>query len=781
MVHWRSALGTALVATSASASPVARRGEVPPAVPPVGEHVIVPGAYIAELADEDTGRFLDHVENRAGLGNVTERFRFGSRAFRGVSFRLDNPDGPEESTQAKFRRISELPQVKNLWPVTVVPMPKPVVHWTAAGTPLADVHRRAAAAVGGSYAPHVQTQVDRLLAEGFTGKGLRIGIVDTGVDYTHPALGGCFGPGCVVEYGADLVGDSYNGSNKPVPDADPMDTCVGHGTHVAGIIAAKENPLGFRGAAPGAKLGMYRVFGCTGGSSSDVILQATLRAFEDGSDIITGSLGRAAAGWANDPMSLAISRIVDLGVPCTFAVGNRVGGAEGVFGVSAPASGLGVMGITSFENSETPTYDSATGQYSSVPNSVDGGFASVFGLWGSTFELTMKPQFGAPGGSIISTMPVPMGSYGVASGTSMATPLAAGIVALVMEARGTRDSALITRLLSATAKPNVGIDWVSLSPTPGIVPVPWQGAGLLQAYDAVHATALLSVPALELMDKARFSPDVSFTVTNLGNTPVTYNLSHAPALTAATLNPVYRSSTPDLYPYYATLKFQSQSVTIAPNSSVKVHLTISPPTQLAENLLPFYSGWVVLNGTDATGSQASSLSLPYFGTTASMVDMKVLASDRIWLSRSDDPRLSRIADGTTFQLPAPANHSEWAQPVLNGSTTALPAGVMPTTWTWILLGSKEVRIEAVPVATAATTGKDNGLRMLTLGSIAGYPMFYEGPRSWQRNWDGQLADGTQAPAGRYTLVTLALKLNGDADKLADYDRFDSVEFNIRYV
>ncbi|KAL8414015.1 hypothetical protein RB594_005301 [Gaeumannomyces avenae] len=781
MVHWRTALGTALVAASASASPVARRSEVPPAAPPVAEHVIVPGAYIAELADEDIGRFLDHVENRAGLGNVTERFRFGSRAFKGVSFHLDSSGGPEESAEAKFRRISELPQVKNLWPVTVVPMPKPEVHWTAAGTPLADVHRRAAAAVGGNYSPHVQTQVDRLLAEGLTGKGLRIGIVDTGVDYTHPALGGCFGPGCVVEYGADLVGDDYNGGNTPVPDADPMDACVGHGTHVAGIIAARENPLGFRGAAPGAKLGMYRVFGCTGGSSLDVILQAILRAFDDGSDIITGSLGRAAAGWASNPLSVAVSRIVDLGVPCTFAVGNQVGGAEGIFGVSAPASGLGVMGITSFQNSETPTYDTATGQYSSVPNPASGGLVSLFGLWGSTFELTMKPQFGAPGGSIISTYPVSMGSYEVASGTSMSTPLAAGIVALIMEARGTSDSALITRLLSTTAKPNVGIDWLTQGPTPGIVPVPWQGAGMIQAYDAVHATALLSVPALELMDKARFNPNVSFTVTNLGNTPVTYKLSHTPALTAATLNPVYRSSTPDLYPYYATLKFQTESVTIEPNSSAEVRLTISPPTQLAENLLPFYSGWVVLNGTGATGSQATSLSLPYFGTTASMVDMKVLASDRIWLSRSDEPRFPQVANGTTFQLPAPASHPEWAQPVLNGSATALPAGVMPSTFDWILLGSKEVRIEAVPVVAAGTAARDNGLGMLTLGSIAGYPVFDVGPGSRTKDWNGQLADGTYAPAGRYTLTVLVLKLNGDAGKLAGYDRFDFVEISIRYV
>lgn len=49
------------------------------------------------------------------------------------------------------------------------------------------------------------------------------------VDYLHPALGGCFGPGCLVGFGYDLVGDAYAGGNIPVPDPDPMD-CAGHGS-----------------------------------------------------------------------------------------------------------------------------------------------------------------------------------------------------------------------------------------------------------------------------------------------------------------------------------------------------------------------------------------------------------------------------------------------------------------------------------------------------------------------------------------------------------------------
>ncbi|RKP07196.1 peptidase S8/S53 domain-containing protein, partial [Thamnocephalis sphaerospora] len=106
----------------------------------------------------------------------------------------------------------------------------------------------------------------------FTGKGITVGIIDSGIDYGHTALGGCFGSGCKVAFGYDFVGDDYTASNRPKPDDDPMDTCNGHGTHVAGIIAGQQGS--FAGVAPQATLGAYRVFGCTGRVELDVVLDA---------------------------------------------------------------------------------------------------------------------------------------------------------------------------------------------------------------------------------------------------------------------------------------------------------------------------------------------------------------------------------------------------------------------------------------------------------------------------------------------------------------------------
>jgi subtilisin family serine protease len=115
---------------------------------------------------------------------------------------------------------------------------------------------------------------------GLTGAGIRIGVIDSGVDYNHPALGGGFGPGYKIAYGYDLVGtiiayvgDDYEGSNT-FPDDDPLDNCSAssHGTHVAGIVGGDttnvmdanfKSPSRFTGVAPNAIMGAYRVFGCS--------------------------------------------------------------------------------------------------------------------------------------------------------------------------------------------------------------------------------------------------------------------------------------------------------------------------------------------------------------------------------------------------------------------------------------------------------------------------------------------------------------------------------------
>jgi minor extracellular serine protease Vpr len=79
------------------------------------------------------------------------------------------------------------------------------------------------------FSPLVQVNVPQLRKQGLTGKGVVVGIIDDGVDFSHPALGGCFGKGCKVDRGWDFIAKA-----KPSVKA----LCADHGTHVAGIVGA---------------------------------------------------------------------------------------------------------------------------------------------------------------------------------------------------------------------------------------------------------------------------------------------------------------------------------------------------------------------------------------------------------------------------------------------------------------------------------------------------------------------------------------------------------------
>lgn len=270
--------------------------------------------------------------------------------FKGASFKLDNLASEEEVA----KQIAALPEIKQIWPVREYPVPNDEVVWTAnsqTDSPEFNTINKRQSSDNTTFSPHVMTQVDQLRARGVRGAGIKVAVIDTGIDYDHPALGGCFGEGCLVSFGTDLVGDAYTGgATPPQPDDDP-DDCGGHGTHVAGIVAAQVNPYGFTGSAPDVTLGAYRVFGCTGSAGNDILIAAFNQAYEDGADIITASIG-GASGWTEDPWAVAVSRIVDAGTPCTVSAGNS--GEQGQFYASTAANGKGVASIASVDNTQAP-------------------------------------------------------------------------------------------------------------------------------------------------------------------------------------------------------------------------------------------------------------------------------------------------------------------------------------------------------------------------------------------------------------------------------------------
>ncbi|GAB3450550.1 S8 family serine peptidase [Actinophytocola sediminis] len=172
-----------------------------------------------------------------------------------------------------------------------------------------------------------------------TGTGTTVAIIDSGIDYTHPDLGGGFGAGHRVVAGHDLV----NG------DADPMDD-NGHGTHVAGIVAADG---AVRGVAPGATLTAYKVMNRGGsGRLSDIIAGLDSAVAPDNphrADVVNLSL--SGPGDGTDPLSAAVRTAVEAGVVVAVSAGNAGPGAgsvgspaaaDGALAVGASASGIWV-------------------------------------------------------------------------------------------------------------------------------------------------------------------------------------------------------------------------------------------------------------------------------------------------------------------------------------------------------------------------------------------------------------------------------------------------------
>jgi len=262
-----------------------------------------------------------------------------------------------------------------------------------------------------------------------TGEGVTIGIIDTGVDYTHPDLGGCFGTGCKVVDGYDF----YNDDNDPMDDK-------GHGTHVA-ATAAGNGVL--KGVAPDANIVAYKVLDSGGSGPISGIIAAVDRSvdpnqdgdFSDHLDIISMSLGVPC--WAfgypedcgpNDPLNMAVDNAVDIGVTVVAAAGNS--GTRSGETIGSPGTARRAITVGATDKNDVLADFSSKGPVTSNDVTID------------------KPDIVAPGVLICSArMPTytpwsnnPIyakcldNSYVLLSGTSMATPHVSGAAALLKQA-----------------------------------------------------------------------------------------------------------------------------------------------------------------------------------------------------------------------------------------------------------------------------------------------------------------------------------------------------------
>jgi hypothetical protein len=221
---------------------------------------------------------------------------------------------------------------------------------------------------------------------GNRGDGVNVAIVDTGIDYNHPDLDGNY------VGGADFVNN----------DSDPMDD-HGHGTHVAGTVAAEDDNLGVVGVAPKALLYGVKVLSNTGSGSWSNIIAGIQWAVDNGIQVTNNSYGGSA--YPGTIVQSAFDNSYAQGVLHVAAAGNSGACPPSGDTVGYPAKFASVIAVAATSSTDARACFSSTGP---------------------------AVEIAAPGSSINSTRRG--GGYTSMSGTSMASPHVAGVAALVIAA-----------------------------------------------------------------------------------------------------------------------------------------------------------------------------------------------------------------------------------------------------------------------------------------------------------------------------------------------------------
>ncbi|KID83698.1 subtilisin-like serine protease PR1C [Metarhizium guizhouense ARSEF 977] len=567
-----------------------------------------------------------------------------------------------------------------------------------------------------NYNWHLEvTQIDKMHKEGFTGTGIKVAIVDTGVDYTHEALGGCFGPGCRVAFGHNFADDGKKG--------DPMD-CHGHGTFLAGLVGGKS--LNYTGAAPSATLMAYRVYDCNGTGSVGSIMEGWLKAAEEGAHIIVSAVGHETS-WSQDLLARTVARIAASGVVCVSPVGNSP--RKGPFYAVNPSTGRGVISVSAFD-----------------PKFV-GGLSS----YGPTWDLDIKPSLGAPGVEVPYTIMRDESCQNAREpGTSLAAPIVAGVAAIVAQSLGdgsngtwTFNSTEVRGRLMSTAKPKHTFGRTRFTS------VIQQGGGLINAWDAAHTTTIVDPPSLAFNDTDHRVASISLRITNKAKSEVTYQLSsqHATTLYTAELRP----SEPDpirakAITDKADIKISKDSFVLGPGASETIEVTATDPSDLDLERLPIWSGWVIVSGTDGT-----SLSIPYLAfILAARTDAFVFNDPQNGQKPGPSNSVERKDAGESLAKASVAVHVPLASPRLR-------LDIVPLTLCSSSPGSKPQNTsQAGPDLSQACVPNEIITEFAgtkSIGQLPGSPFFFVARRDESENiahWDGSFAPGQYAPPGRLT-------------------------------
>ena len=412
-----------------------------------------------------------------------------------------------------------------------------------------------------------------------TGRGIKIAIIDTGVNYTHPDLGGCTQEQFLAMQCTKVIG-GYDFSDN---DDDPMDY-QGHGTHVASTAAGRGALFGI---APDAQIVAYKVFPW---ATDDVIISAIERAvdpnqdgdFSDHYDIISMSLGYMG-GTPDDPVPKAADEAADAGVVVVVSAGNSGPWSQSI-GCPGCARKVITVGATYKKDYEEFRSDILPKQNQITYFSSRG---PVVWTNSSGQQAMTKPDVVAPGAIICAARhdeifpegehkyyyPCMDESHVQLAGTSMSAPIVSGAAALIKQAHPDWSPEQIKTALKSTAT-DLGYDENT------------QGAGLINVTKAVGMEQDISIsPEILYLDdiptSKLWSETRAFTMKNSGSEPATFALSA------------------DTGSQWISVRFSMDSVAVEPGSEQTFELTLTADNDRLPSRA-FYNGKIIAESATQT-------------------------------------------------------------------------------------------------------------------------------------------------------------------------------------
>lgn len=341
-----------------------------------------------------------------------------------------------------------------------------------------DYHVLGAPSKKGKTPPRIQTvewNISKIKADsvwyqyGLSGQGVIVGVLDTGIDPSHPALSGNF---------SGYFLDAVNNQSTPYDDH-------GHGTHVSGTIAGGDGPGSFAddiGIAYNAQIASCKAFSSSG-SGSDVDIIECVQWFDSlkGAGVDIKAVNNSWGGGGGDTWlwNDLWTGWRALGIIPVFAAGNS---GPGTATVGSPGDYPIVIAVGATDNGDN------IASFSSRGPAPDTGLYADTTYWSRPDWNYIKPDVSAPGAGIRSSLPG--GGYDTWDGTSMATPHVTGVLALMFELNPTLDYATIYDILT-----NYGVDQPSQG---GTYPNNDYGWGRINALKIIENTPTLNAPFVKV-------------------------------------------------------------------------------------------------------------------------------------------------------------------------------------------------------------------------------------------------------------------------------------------